>query len=100
MWSCEQGHFSAECEVQLELLLDLVDGVGPLRVRLERSLRDAVRSGRLLPGAPLPSSRALAVELGVSRGVVVEAYEQLCAEGYLVARRGAGTRVAPGGAAS
>ncbi|WP_425268739.1 GntR family transcriptional regulator [Kitasatospora cheerisanensis] len=38
----------------------------------------------------------LAGELGVSRGVVVEAYEQLAAEGYLVGRRGSGTRVAAG----
>jgi GntR family transcriptional regulator/MocR family aminotransferase len=43
----------------------------------------------------LPSSRALGVELGVSRRLVVEAYEQLTAEGYLVAVRGSGTRVAP-----
>jgi GntR family transcriptional regulator/MocR family aminotransferase len=84
----------AECLVQLELLLDLSGGDGPLRARLERSLRAAVRAGRLAPGTALPSSRALAVELGISRGVVVEAYEQLCAEGFLVARRGAGTRVA------
>jgi GntR family transcriptional regulator/MocR family aminotransferase len=52
-----------------------------------------VRGGRLGPGAALPSSRALARELGVSRGVVVEAYAQLQAEGYLVARQGAPTRV-------
>jgi GntR family transcriptional regulator/MocR family aminotransferase len=43
----------------------------------------------------LPSSRALGTELGVSRRLVVEAYEQLTAEGYLVAVRGSGTRVAP-----
>jgi GntR family transcriptional regulator / MocR family aminotransferase len=56
-------------------------------------LRDGIRGGRLAPGTPLPSSRALARELGVSRGVVVEAYAQLAAEGYLVARQGAPTRV-------
>jgi GntR family transcriptional regulator/MocR family aminotransferase len=43
----------------------------------------------------LPSSRALGAELGVSRRLVVEAYEQLGAEGYLVSSRGSGTRVAP-----
>jgi GntR family transcriptional regulator/MocR family aminotransferase len=48
----------------------------------------------------LPSSRALGIELGVSRRLVVEAYEQLTAEGYLVAVRGSGTRVAPGRGAS
>jgi GntR family transcriptional regulator/MocR family aminotransferase len=51
--------------------------------------------GRLRPDARLPSSRALASELGVSRRLVVEAYEQLQAEGYLLARGGSGTRVAP-----
>jgi GntR family transcriptional regulator / MocR family aminotransferase len=84
----------------LELLLDLTVGDGPLRARLERSLRAAVRSGRLAPGASLPSSRSLAASLGVSRGVVVDAYEQLCAEGFLVARRGAATRVAEPGQAA
>ncbi|MFS2295432.1 MAG: winged helix-turn-helix domain-containing protein [Actinomadura sp.] len=54
-----------------------------------------MRSGRLTAGTRLPSSRELARDLDVSRGVVVTAYEQLTAEGFLVARRGDGTRVAP-----
>jgi GntR family transcriptional regulator/MocR family aminotransferase len=62
--------------------------------QLERTLRDQVRSGRLAPGTRLPSSRALAAELGVSRGVVLEAYAQLTAEGYLSSSQGAPTRVA------
>jgi GntR family transcriptional regulator/MocR family aminotransferase len=45
-----------------------------------------VRAGRLHPGTTLPSSRALAAQLGVSRGVVVEAYAQLVAEGWLETR--------------
>lgn len=57
-------------------------------------LRDTVRSGRLQAGARLPSTRRLADDLGVSRGVVVRAYEQLTAEGYFVATQGAGTEVA------
>ena len=65
-----------------------------LRVQFERELRDAIRLGRLSPGTSLPSTRALAADLGLSRGVVVEAYEQLLAEGYLTARRGSATRVA------
>jgi GntR family transcriptional regulator/MocR family aminotransferase len=77
----------------LEVLLRLDRPGGRLRAQLEDQLRDAVRDGRLGPGAALPSSRALARELGVSRGVVVEAYAQLAAEGYLVARQGAPTRV-------
>ena len=67
----------------------------PRRAQLEAGLRDSVRSGRLRPGVRLPSSRALGIELGVSRRLVVEAYEQLTAEGYLVSLRGSGTRVAP-----
>jgi GntR family transcriptional regulator / MocR family aminotransferase len=79
----------------LELLLPLRHGIrSPLHRQLEHGLRDAIRSGRLAPGATLPSSRALAAQLDVSRGVVVEAYEQLVAEGYLVTRRGGATRVA------
>ncbi|MER5780340.1 PLP-dependent aminotransferase family protein [Streptomyces mobaraensis] len=53
-----------------------------------------IENGTLRPGARLPSSRQLAADLRVSRSVVVEAYEQLSAEGYLVARHGSGTRVA------
>jgi GntR family transcriptional regulator/MocR family aminotransferase len=68
----------------------------PLREQLERTLRDAIRNGRLQAGALMPSSRGLAAELGVSRGVVTTAYDQLAAEGYLQTRQGAPVRVAPG----
>jgi GntR family transcriptional regulator/MocR family aminotransferase len=74
---------------------------GPLRAQLEDGLRAAVRSGRLAAHARLPATRALALDLGVSRRLVVDAYAQLLAEGYLVARPGAGTYVAEAaGAAS
>jgi GntR family transcriptional regulator / MocR family aminotransferase len=66
----------------------------PLRVQLERELRDAIRSGRLGAGERLPSSRVLAEELGISRGLVLECYSQLQAEGFLTAVSGSGTRVA------
>lgn len=78
-----------------ELLLPRWDPERPRRAQLETGLREAIRAGRLRPDTRLPSSRALAAELGVSRRLVVEAYEQLAAEGYLLARRGSGTRVAP-----
>jgi GntR family transcriptional regulator/MocR family aminotransferase len=65
-----------------------------LRAQLEDGLRDAIRSGRLPAHARLPATRALAYDLGISRRLVVDAYAQLLAEGYLVARRGAGTFVA------
>ncbi|MFJ1754530.1 PLP-dependent aminotransferase family protein [Kitasatospora sp. NPDC088134] len=79
-----------------ELLITWGDGGGELAGRLVRELRAAVREGRLVAGERLPASRVLAAQLGVSRGVVVEAYEQLAAEGYLVGRQGSGTRVAAG----
>jgi GntR family transcriptional regulator/MocR family aminotransferase len=78
-----------------ELLLPRWDPAQPRRAQLEAGLREAVRAGRLRPGTRLPSSRALASELGISRRLVVEVYEQLAAEGYLLARRGSGTRVSP-----
>jgi GntR family transcriptional regulator/MocR family aminotransferase len=79
----------------VDLHLDLAAAPGrTLRARAEHALREAVRGGRLPPGSRLPATRALAAQLGVSRGVVVEAYAQLAAEGYLDTRRGGGTRVA------
>jgi GntR family transcriptional regulator/MocR family aminotransferase len=84
-----------------ELLIELRrDGGRPLRAQLEAGLREAVRAGRLPAGARLPATRVLAADLGVSRRLVVEAYAQLLAEGYLVARRGAGTYVAEAASAS
>ena len=61
---------------------------------LEAALREAIRSGRLHPGARLPGSRSLAADLGISRGTVVQAYTQLIAEGWLTGTTGSGTRVA------
>src|SRR5690242_19914941 len=66
----------------------------PLRTQLETSLREAIRGGRLRAGERLPSSRELARELGISRGMVQECYGQLLAEGYLTSRTGSATRVA------
>jgi GntR family transcriptional regulator / MocR family aminotransferase len=70
------------------------DGDAPLHEQIERSIREDIRAGRLAAGAQLPSTRSLAAELGISRGVVTEAYGQLAAEGYLLAGQGAPTRVA------
>jgi GntR family transcriptional regulator/MocR family aminotransferase len=78
-----------------ELLVTLSDdGSGPLHGQLEQELRTAIRTGRLAADSALPSTRALAAQLGVSRGVVVEAYEQLVAEGYLTGHERSATRVA------
>ncbi|MCK9796031.1 PLP-dependent aminotransferase family protein [Isoptericola sp. 4D.3] len=67
---------------------------------LEAALRDAVTSGRLAPGARLPSSRALAADLGIARNTVAAVYGQLAAEGWLLSRVGAGTWVAEPAAAA
>jgi GntR family transcriptional regulator/MocR family aminotransferase len=84
----DETAFPADLLVTLER-----SGGRSLREQLEDELRHAIRGGRLPIGTALPASRVLARELGVARGVVVEAYEQLAAEGYLEARQGSGTRV-------
>ncbi|MFK4066888.1 PLP-dependent aminotransferase family protein [Streptomyces sp. NPDC029674] len=77
-----------------ELLLPAVSAPSRSRGRhLCSALREAVRSGRLAAGTRLPSSRELAADLGVSRGLITETYEQLTAEGYLRSGRGSGTWV-------
>jgi GntR family transcriptional regulator/MocR family aminotransferase len=68
----------------------------PLHRQIETSIREAIRTGRLARGSSLPPTRMLAADLGVSRGVVVEAYQQLTAEGYLSSRAGGYTQVAAG----
>ncbi len=77
-----------------ELLVELHrDDSVPLHSQLEQAIRGAIRVGRLQAESVLPSTRALADQLAVSRGVVVEAYEQLVAEGYLSSQPGGTTRV-------
>ncbi|GLW23136.1 GntR family transcriptional regulator [Microbispora amethystogenes] len=88
-----------------ELLIKLDRDAGvPLHRQIETSIRARIRAGLMRAGASLPPTRTLATGLGVSRGVVVEAYQQLVAEGYLVSRSGGYTQVAasmpPVGAAS
>jgi GntR family transcriptional regulator/MocR family aminotransferase len=78
-----------------ELLVELDrTAPDPLHHQLANGLRDAIRTGRLTPHARLPSTRVLAADLGVSRRLVVDAYSQLVAEGFLLSRHGSGTRVA------
>jgi GntR family transcriptional regulator/MocR family aminotransferase len=75
------------------MLLDL-QGPGPLYRRLYHALKSEISTRRLPANARLPSTRALAADLGLSRNTVVLAYEQLAAEGYLVSRPRAALRVA------
>ena len=87
------GQADVAHRVGVDLHLDL-SGTR-VRAGLEDALRDAIRAGRLRTGTRLPSSRALAADLGVARNTVAEVYSQLIAEGWLTARTGSGTSVAP-----
>jgi GntR family transcriptional regulator / MocR family aminotransferase len=82
-----------ETTVDLPVLVDR-SAAEPLTAQLIRQLRAAMREGRLTAGERLPSSRALAATLGLSRTVVMDAYAQLYAEGWLDGRHGSGTYVA------
>lgn len=67
-----------------------------LRRAVERMIRDAIVGGALRAGSELPGSRWLASELGVSRGVVSDAYAQLTEQGFLITRRRCAPVIAPG----
>jgi GntR family transcriptional regulator / MocR family aminotransferase len=83
-----------ETSQPIELLLAVHRDTGrTLGTQIEERLREAIRGGALQPGARVPSTRDLARQLGISRNVVVNAYEQLAAEGYLYVRQGARPRV-------
>ena len=75
-------------------MLVRLEGKGLLNQRLFRGLRRAIVERRLAPASRLPSTRALAADLGVSRNVVLLAFAQLVAEGYADGRSGSGTFVA------
>ncbi|MFB6229984.1 MAG: PLP-dependent aminotransferase family protein [Salinibacter sp.] len=70
------------------------DAAVPLYRQLYRDLRQAILSSKLLSGMQLPATRSLAEKLDISRNTVLEAYDQLTAEGYLESRVGSGTYVA------
>jgi len=72
-----------------------LDGEGALYDQIYRAFRMAILEGRVTSGTRLPTTRALAEELGISRNTMVSAFEPLRAEGYIVSRVGAGTFVAP-----
>jgi GntR family transcriptional regulator/MocR family aminotransferase len=76
-----------------------LDGHGPQYSQLTRAMKSAILGGRLVAGARLPPTRALAEELGLSRITVLTAYEQLRAEGYIVGRVGSGSYVSKSHAA-
>ncbi|MGW3495112.1 MocR-like pyridoxine biosynthesis transcription factor PdxR [Streptomyces sp. NPDC001020] len=86
----EEPTEAAGTDLHLEL-----SGEGSRRAQLTHALRDAIRSGRLVPGTRLPPYRGLARDLGIARNTVADAYAELVEEGWLSARQGSGTRVAP-----
>jgi len=90
----KDGERARQASVDLHLDLPGPKSQKGVRLGLETALRDAVRTGRLGPGTRLPSSRALAADLGLARNTVAEVYSQLVAEGWLTARTGSGTSVA------
>ena len=69
-------------------------GRSPLHRQLYAALKGAILDGRLRPGSPVPSTRIIAADLRISRTTVLNAFDQLSAEGYLDGRVGSGTRVA------
>jgi GntR family transcriptional regulator / MocR family aminotransferase len=66
----------------------------PLHLQLTRQIKQAVLAGHLTRGTRLPSSRAMAAELGIGRNTAIAALEHLKAEGYVETRRGSGTQIA------
>ncbi|MEP6729410.1 MAG: PLP-dependent aminotransferase family protein [bacterium] len=78
----------------LEILVTVAKGAGKrLGAQIEDQIRSAVRAGTLAPGTRLPSTRDLSRQLEISRPVVVDAYAQLAAEGYVTMRQGSRPRV-------
>jgi GntR family transcriptional regulator / MocR family aminotransferase len=80
----------------MQLVIPIRAGREPLGRQIYAALRQRILDGVLAPGDRLPSTRDLGEQLGVSRTIVVAAYEQLLAEGFVVGRVGAGTFVTPG----
>ena len=85
-------------EVDLPLLLDRTDNAGrpDLRQQVAEQVRQSIRVSSFAAGQRLPSSRALAAHLGVSRATIVAALTELDGEGWVESRHGSGTYVATG----
>jgi GntR family transcriptional regulator/MocR family aminotransferase len=80
----------------VHLTLSIKEGPAPLRLRISDAVMHEIRTGRLLPGDALPPTRALAAAMGIARGSIVDAYDELSASGYVVSVAGSGTKVAHG----
>lgn len=80
----------------MQFTIPLSKGGESLHRQIYRQLRSAILTGKLAAGTRMPSTRDLAEQLRVSRSVVLEAYDQLLAEGFVVGRSGSGTYVSEG----
>src|SRR5690242_19338803 len=80
----------------MSLVIPFSKEKGPKFRQVYTRLRDAILSGVFQQGEKLPSTRDLAEQLGISRTVVLLAFDQLLAEGYAVGQRGSGTYVSSG----
>ena len=78
----------------MQLTVPLSSGNGPLFQQVYLGLRQAILAGSFRGDGRLPSTRDLADQLGISRSVVLQAYDQLLAEGFVTGRSGSGTYVA------
>src|SRR5438445_12987728 len=78
----------------MQLTIPLSPGNGPLFRQVYQGLRQATLSGTFRVDGRLPSTRDLADQLGISRSVILQAYDQLLAEGFVAGRSGSGTYVA------
>lgn len=78
---------------QFEALTVNISDTTAIYRQLENQIRDAIWQGRLKAEERLPSTRILAKQLGIARNTVINAYEQLTVEGFLVTKHGSGTRV-------
>lgn len=95
-WHNEKIQFRDFLEDQLKSHFAADTGAAPGARRIHEWLKSQMADGSLAVGARLPSTRALALDLGVSRTTITAAYEQLAAEGYLETAQGARARVAAG----
>src|SRR5262249_27386642 len=99
--SALNGRLQAGCGILqgpllVPLAIPLSRGSGPLFRQVYAHLREAILSGALRSGERLPSTRTLAEQLGISRTVVLLAYDHLLAEGFVAGPRGSGTFVSSG----
>jgi DNA-binding transcriptional regulator YhcF (GntR family) len=84
---------ASRATLQLELPLHLERSVAPLHLQIAEQLRHAIQEGLLTPGTRLPATRSVAATLSIACNSVMQVYEEIISEGYLVRRTSSGTYV-------